>query len=132
MIYYLFCLSQERSSRLIIICAAYSWSPTTLFVPNTLLQLKRRGEINFATVYAVKADLDRPRCEELGITAGPAILFYWDGKLLTVRRPDFDDDNKCMFLFRVFGLRFTLLINSCWIYFRRKCKSSPSTNQSHV
>jgi hypothetical protein len=34
-------------------------------------------------------------CFFLSIHATPAIQFYWNGKVLTIRRPNWDDDNKC-------------------------------------
>ncbi len=31
---------------------------------------------------------------ELGIAVSPALIFYWDGVPLTIRRPEWDDDIK--------------------------------------
>ena len=51
-------------------------------------------QITFANVFIVDADIERSCCTKLGIHCTPALLFLWNGKPLTVRRPNWDDDVK--------------------------------------
>ena len=43
----------------------------------------------------INAEEDRAKCIELGVASPPALVFYFDGKPITIRRPEWDDDIKC-------------------------------------
>ena len=70
------------------------WNRASLFLLQTLQALEEGGELRFAKLLYVDADRERSKCIELNLACPPALIFYWDGKPLTLRRPDWDDDVK--------------------------------------
>lgn len=48
----------------------------------------------FARFHVVDANEEAKTCWEQGIISTPALLFYWQGRPLNVRRAGWNDDNK--------------------------------------
>lgn len=88
---------------LVVVSFAHAWNPGALFSALAVEQLRSGPDISFARVFIVDPDVDRVAMHQHGATEGnqpldvvatPAFAFFWKGKVMTVRRPDWDDDVK--------------------------------------
>ena len=90
-------------SGLIVACFAHAWNPGAVFTALAMEQLRSGSDISFAQAFIIDPDVDRVAMHEHGakegnqpldVVASPAFAFFWQGKIMTVRRPDWDDDVK--------------------------------------
>ena len=79
-------------------CFAHKWNRCAASVVKSLHELCIEGEIHFAQLCFLDADNERRKCIDLALVSTPALLFYWDGQPVTIRRPEWDDDIKCKIL----------------------------------
>ena len=92
-----------RGSTLVVVCFAHAWNPGAVFTALAMEQLRSGPDISFARAFIIDPDVDRVAMHEYGAKEGnqpldvvgsPAFAFFWRGKIMTVRRPDWDDDVK--------------------------------------
>jgi len=75
--------------KLVVIAFVHFWSSPSLHVIASLSRIK--SEVSFARVFAINADNEPAKCREFRLRSTPSVCFYYDGKPLTVRRPDWED-----------------------------------------
>mmetsp|Transcript_22886 Transcript_22886/g.73695 ORF Transcript_22886/g.73695 Transcript_22886/m.73695 type:complete len:158 (-) Transcript_22886:132-605(-) len=84
----------ESEVRLVVCCFAHSWSPASMHTAVLVDTIRATGKCPFARLFLVDATREREACAELGIAATPALVLFWDGEPLQVRRPGWDSDTK--------------------------------------
>ena len=86
---------------LVVACFAHAWNPGAVFTALAMEQLRSGPDISFSQAFIIDPDVDRVAMHEHGakegnqpldVVASPAFAFFWQGKIMTVRRPDWDDD----------------------------------------
>lgn len=83
------------AARLVAVCFADRWSKTAMSTALSLESVRQGREVEaFAQSFVVDAATEPEVCWELGVTATPALLLFWDGQPVTIRRPDWADDTK--------------------------------------
>ncbi|KAJ4457659.1 hypothetical protein PAPYR_6797 [Paratrimastix pyriformis] len=80
--------------RLVVVCFCTPWNPTSRMSARYFKELSEGPDARFAKISIVNAEAELSACHSMTIHATPAVQFYWDGQLLTIRRPDWDDDTK--------------------------------------
>ena len=85
-------LAKAGSTRLVVVCFSDSWSPTSRAVVSSLARL--RQDLPFASLVWLEASREHASAQNLGIYATPAVVFYWNGHPVSLRRPDQDTDHK--------------------------------------
>ena len=84
-----------RAPRLVVVCFADAWAPPAMATASTVQAVRSGGEVGaIANLFVLDAFEERERAWELSVTSTPATFFWWDGHLLPVRRPGWEDDNK--------------------------------------
>lgn len=85
----------ESETRLVVCCFAMPWSPASMHTAALVEAIRATGKCPFARMFLVDATREKEACSELGIAATPALVLFWDGEPLQVRRPGWDSDTKC-------------------------------------
>ena len=83
----------SRAPRLVVICIADKFGGPAMSTAHSLEAVRAEVEA-FAQCFCVEAIAQADKCWDLGVVATPAVLFFWDGEPVSVRRPDWDDDTK--------------------------------------
>ena len=79
--------------RLVIAAFIDRWSPPAKATADAL-QVAQAEVSGFARIIFVDATAERDSAWEAGVVTTPSLIFYWDGELVPVSRPDRDEDNK--------------------------------------
>ena len=84
-----------------VACFSHSASPAAAFVAKQVTQLRDRGDASFAKIFVIDGSTDegQAKARELGVTAIPAVGFWYNGRMLTIRRPGFTDCPQCTLSF---------------------------------
>eukprot|EP00753_Platysulcus_tardus_P016806 PLAT6052.1.p4 GENE.PLAT6052.1~~PLAT6052.1.p4 ORF type:complete len:136 (+),score=45.81 PLAT6052.1:572-979(+) len=88
--------SKTGERPLCVVAFISDWSPAALHMAHQLDELNRSGDVHFAHLFTVNADSAEGAVEKYDISSTPALMFFWAGEPLTVRKPDWDDDVKLM------------------------------------
>ncbi len=89
--------SAADSNEFVVGCFTHSCSPAAMFVAKQVTALRDRGDASFASFFVMDTNTEEgaARASELGITALPAVCFWYHGRQLTVRRPGYTDASQC-------------------------------------
>lgn len=82
-------------TRLVVVVFAHRWNPAALHVATLFDKLRLLPDYTYAQIFVVDADREREVCWEHGVHTTPALVLFWDGDAMEVRRPGWDDDRKC-------------------------------------
>ncbi|KAH7824292.1 uncharacterized protein MONOS_215 [Monocercomonoides exilis] len=80
--------------KLIVVLFLTPWNPTSKSTARSFLEIVSSGEFPNVKIFFVNIEDELAKCKSLSIHTTPAVQFFWGGKILTIRRPDWDDDNK--------------------------------------
>ena len=84
----------STDKRLVIACIVQDWNRLSIFLMKCLQEIVEDGDIRFAEVVYINADEEREKCFEIGLSSPPALMFYWEGTPIMIRRPEWPDDKK--------------------------------------
>jgi hypothetical protein len=88
-------IEAQRAARLAVVAFVDPWAPPAHATAVALEQVRMSGDVQaFAQLYLVDASAERDATWDSGVVTTPALLFYWDGAPVVVRRPTWEDDNK--------------------------------------
>ena len=88
-------IEAQRAPRLMVVAYADPWAPPAHSTAVAVEQVRMGGDVQaFAQIFLLDAMAEREAAYEAGIVSTPAILFYWDGEPVIVRRPLWEDDTK--------------------------------------
>eukprot|EP01116_Phalansterium_solitarium_P007503 TRINITY_DN20212_c0_g1_i1.p1 TRINITY_DN20212_c0_g1~~TRINITY_DN20212_c0_g1_i1.p1 ORF type:complete len:142 (+),score=13.35 TRINITY_DN20212_c0_g1_i1:172-597(+) len=79
----------KKGASLVVVAFVHMWSAPALHVVTSLNRIK--PEASFAHIFIVNVDSEPVRSREFRLRSTPAVCFFFDGKPLTVRRPDWED-----------------------------------------
>lgn len=77
------------SKQLVAVLVLHPWSPVAMCSAEQVTRLQAQHELDFAHVIFVNGD-EAPDAWQ--VRATPALFLFHNGRRLTFRRPDFDDD----------------------------------------
>lgn len=81
--------------RLTVVAFIDKWAKPAMAVASSLEAIRMHRDVErFARLFIIETNCERDKSFEFGIASTPAIVFFWGGRLVTVRRPDWDDDKK--------------------------------------
>ena len=84
-----------HTPRLVVVAFADRWSKPAMATMGAIETIRMGRDVEgFAQLFVIEATTERDRCWDLGVVSTPALVFFWDSQQLTVRRPDYDDDQK--------------------------------------
>ena len=88
-------IDAQRAPRLVVVAFVETWAPPSLTTAVALEAVRMAGDVQaFSQIFIVDASTERDAAWEAGVVSTPALLFYWDGEPVLVRRPAWEDDNK--------------------------------------
>ena len=81
--------------RLVVLAFVDRWSPPAIATAAALEVVRLGGHVQaYASVFIVDATAEREGAHEHGVLSTPALLFFWEGQQVSVRRPTWEDDDK--------------------------------------
>lgn len=97
-----------RCSPLVVVCFAHAWNPPAMHVAKALDELRKAttpagtpGDAprpllspSQVRVLVVDAGAHPDRCLEHRVVATPAVVYFWRGQPIVLRRPGLSDDTK--------------------------------------
>ena len=89
--------SKQPQARLMVICFAEQWNRTSTHAAHSFERIRMSGDLPFAQIFILDAFSDQEASFDYQIEVTPAVVFLWDGSVLNVQRPNWDDDCKCKF-----------------------------------
>lgn len=73
------------------LCIAQSWSPPAMFVAKQM-ELHRKQKIPIFPIFQINHDEESALTHQYGVVTTPTCIFFSSGKMVTIRRPGYNDD----------------------------------------